>query len=56
MSGEVTHRQDPETGRYVQIVTPSRLREILDADGETYDRPSGFGDDDEWSVAEEASA
>jgi hypothetical protein len=35
----------------VQIVSPSRLREILDADGEDYSRPSAFGPDDEWEVA-----
>jgi hypothetical protein len=35
----------------IQIVSPERLREILDADGETYEPPSGFDSDDEWEVA-----
>jgi hypothetical protein len=50
MSREVTHRRDPDDGHMVQLVSPERLREILDADGETYDPPSGFGPDDEWDV------
>lgn len=29
-----------------------RLREILDADGEDYKRPSHLGDDDEWDVGD----
>lgn len=53
MSREVTHRVDRETGHVVQLVSPERLREILDEDGDTYDRPSDFGPDDEWEVAEE---
>jgi len=48
---ETTHRADPDTGHLVQIVTPARLREILDADGESYDPPAEFGVDDEWEVA-----
>ena len=47
---ETTHRRDPDTGHYRQIVTPERLREILDEQGETYDPPSGFGPNDEWEV------
>lgn len=50
MGREITHRLDPETRVYVQIVSPRRLREILDQDGETYDPPSGFGPLDEWDV------
>lgn len=53
MSRETTHRQDPDTGHYVQIVSPARLREILDDDGEDYDPPSGFGPHDEWIVGED---
>jgi hypothetical protein len=34
----------------IQLVSPERLREILDEDGETYEPPSGFGDGDEWEV------
>lgn len=52
MAREITHRTDPETGRAIQIVSPERLREILDEDGDTYDRPKDFGQDDEWEVAE----
>lgn len=37
-------------GRVVQVVSPERLREILDADGEDYDRPKDFGPDDDWVV------
>lgn len=51
---EITHRRDPDTGHYVQVVTPARLREILHADGETHDRPKHFGPDDEWDVDDEA--
>jgi len=45
---EITHRIID--GRYVQLVTPTRLRQILDRDGDTYDRPADFGPDDEWAV------
>lgn len=47
---EITHKTDRDTGRIVQLVSPKRLREILDADGDTYDRPKHFGPDDEWDV------
>lgn len=47
---EITHRLDPDTNRYVQVVTPARLREILDDAGEDYTPPSGFCDADEWDV------
>ena len=47
---QTTHRRDQETGNMMQIVTPERLREILDADGDDYERPSDFGPDDEWDV------
>lgn len=51
MPREITHRRDPDTGNYVQVVSPERLREILRADGDTLDPPSGFGPNDEWDVA-----
>lgn len=47
---EKTHELDRENGKYRQIVSPARLREILDEQGETYDPPDGFGDGDEWDV------
>lgn len=50
MSGQVTHRRDPETGRMIQIVSAAELRRILRRDGESLARPDGFGDDDEWDV------
>lgn len=53
MSREITHRKDPDTGYLVQIVSPERLREILDEDGDSYDRPSWFGPEDQWDVEEE---
>lgn len=43
MSHETTHVLDRETRTYRQIVTPARLREILDADGDTHERPDDFG-------------
>ncbi|MBA3761711.1 MAG: hypothetical protein H0X04_00010 [Chthoniobacterales bacterium] len=49
---EVTHTTDPLTGRAIQIVSPERLREILDTDGDTYDRPRHLADSDDWDVAE----
>jgi hypothetical protein len=52
MAREITHRVDRETRHAVQLVSPERLREILDEDGETYDRPKHFGPDDEWDVAD----
>lgn len=55
MSREVTHTVDPD-GHMVQVVSPQRLREILDADGDDYSRPSHFGPDDEWSVSDECIA
>lgn len=52
MSREVTHVVDKETGRYVQVVSPARLRAILDADGDDYSRPAHLSPDDEWDVEE----
>ena len=49
---EITHRRDPDDGHMIQLVSAERLRDILDADGETYETPDGFGPDDEWVVAE----
>ena len=58
MSAEITHQTcrgcaacGDEGGHVVQIVSPERLREILDAAGESYDRPRDFGPRDEWEVA-----
>lgn len=53
MSREITHRKDPDDGHMIQLVSPQRLREILDEDGETYERPDGFGSNDEWIVSDE---
>ena len=47
---EITHRLDHDTRRYVQVVSPARLREILDAAGDDYIPPSGFSEEDEWDV------
>jgi hypothetical protein len=49
---EVTHRLRNFAGLlyYQQIVTPRRLREILDEDGSNYERPEDFYDEDEWNV------
>lgn len=47
---QITHEEDRD-GRIVQIVTPERLREILDQDGESYEAPDHFGPGDEWQVA-----
>ncbi len=49
---EITHQRD-EDGRMVQLVTPERLREILDAEGSDYSRPSDFTAADEWEVDSE---
>lgn len=48
---EATHKV--VDGRYVQVVSPARLREILREDGQTLDRPDDFSDDDEWDVGED---
>ena len=48
---ETTHQRDPETGHMRQLVTPQRLRKILDNDGDDYSRPCDLGPDDEWDVA-----
>jgi hypothetical protein len=50
---EVTHRLD-EHGILRQVVSAARLRQILDADGDDYDRPASFARDDEWFVEEAA--
>lgn len=55
MSREITHRPDPDTGHLRQLVSPRRLREILDADDESYERPDGWGPNDEWDVGEEVA-
>lgn len=49
---EITHQKD-EDGNLQQIVTPARLREILDADGDSHERPRDFGPDDEWNVGDD---
>lgn len=49
---ETTHVTDPVTGHLRQIVSPERLREILDESGDDYSRPADFGDADEWDVGD----
>jgi len=51
-ASEITHRYDKDLGRMVQIVSPERLRRILDEEGSDYDPPSDFGPEDEWEVRE----
>lgn len=46
---EITHILD-EHGHYVQIVSASRLRRILQEQGEDLSRPDSFGIEDEWDV------
>jgi len=53
MSAEITHRLDPETRQYRQIVSPAHLRRILRRYGDDLARPQGFTDDDEWDVGED---
>lgn len=51
---EITHRTDPATGRFVQVVSPGRLRELLRAKGESFERPDFFfSADDEWKVTDD---
>ena len=52
MGREITHVVDQDTGHMIQVVTPERLREILDEDGDTHDRPEHFAPLDQWYVAE----
>lgn len=52
MSREITHKPD-ENGIYRQTVTPARLREILDDDGDDYSKPTWMKPDDEWNVEDE---
>ena len=52
MASETTHRLDRETRRYVQVVSPARLRKILDDAGSSYTPPRGFTEEDEWDVGE----
>jgi hypothetical protein len=52
MAGEITHRTEAD-GRYRQIVSPRRLREILDRDGDDYSKPSWMRPDDEWFVVDQ---
>lgn len=49
MTGEITHKPDAN-GVLRQIVTPARLRQILDRDGDDYSKPVDFKDADEWRV------
>lgn len=51
MSREITHIVID--GKAKQIVSPERLQEILNDDGESYERPKHFGTDDEWNLPEE---
>lgn len=48
---EITHQVD-EDGNYRQIVSPAKLRRILDATGDNYDRPKDFSDADEWDIGD----
>jgi hypothetical protein len=50
MGRQVTHRQD-ENGVMRQIVSPEKLKQILDDDGDSYSRPDDWTDEDEWNVA-----
>jgi hypothetical protein len=54
MGRQITHQPD-ENGIMRQIVSPAKLREILDRDGDDYSRPDHFGPKDEWDVAEETT-
>lgn len=47
---QITHQPDPHTGALKQVVPPEVLRDILDADGDTYARPKHFGPADEWNT------
>lgn len=47
---EITHRYNPDTGCMIQIVSSEKLREILDADGDNYEKPNEFKANDEWDV------
>jgi len=53
MGTQITHQPDPDTGALRQIVSAATLREILDADGDSYERPADFGPEDEWDVGDE---
>lgn len=48
---QITHQL--RDGRYIQIVTPAKLRAVLDADGDDYKRPTDFRDGDEWDVGDD---
>lgn len=47
---ETTHVPDPDDGHLVQVVSPDRLRALLDEHGDSYDRPDDFRPEDEWYV------
>lgn len=47
---QITHRFID--GQHIQIVTPRKLKEILDDNGESYEKPEHFLESDEWEVAE----
>ena len=49
MTREITHREDKH-GNMIQLVSPRRLKEILDEDGDDCSRPEGWTEDDEWMV------
>ena len=58
MSAEITHVQchgcsecGDHGGHVRQIVSGEELRDVLDAQGESHDRPRDFGPLDEWTVA-----
>ena len=46
---EPTHVMDPD-GHYRQIVSPRRLRELLEQDGQSLKRPTHLSDSDDWLV------
>jgi hypothetical protein len=46
---EITHQCID--GRMIQVVSPERLRQILDREGSDYTRPTDFGPDDQWEVS-----
>ena len=50
MLPHATHRLDPDTGHWHQLVSPALLRRILTAAGLPLTRPPEFGAADQWDA------
>ena len=47
---QITHKYNKDKSKWVQIVSASDLRKVLDESGDDYERPKEFEPKDEWRI------